>query len=443
MTKEMLPYDLDSEESTIGSLLIDSESIIEIDNIISADDFFSEQNQLIYSACHNIYSRGSAINQVTVAEELIHMGKIDDIGGIGYLSHLISIVPTSLHIKYYALIVKKCSINRRIISFGGQAASIGYKNDDDIKGTIEKLQQILNKLTASIDTDTLISPNQLASLGMNRYAKLEKGMGQSVLTGFNELDLETGGAFAGELWIFGGRAGIGKTSALLQIVENIGKQGNILLASLEMNWGAILDRMIASRLGVHPRSLRVGHYSEGFMKQIVDTVPQIAETNIYLFGKGLSLEGGITTDTLLREATKLKKSIGLSAIAIDYLGLFADEGKNLYEKTSAISGKLKRIAETLEVPIICAAQLSRVNEQMQGKKQIEHRPTLTSLRDSGSIEQDADVVLFLYRDDYYREIREEHPECNGIAELILAKQRQGESNITFILRWNSERRCYE
>jgi replicative DNA helicase len=298
---------------------------------------------------------------------------------------------------------------------------------------------MLANLGKSVVDNTILTPKEIADLGLEYYANLNKGLSPSALTGFKELDYETGGAFAGELWIFGGRPGIGKTSVLLQMAQSMSKQGNVLFASLEMNWRQLLDRMIASDLGIHPRSLRVGQYSEEFYDNILKALPKITEQNLYFFGRGiLSDQAGITTNILYHVASAMQNKIGLRAICVDYLGLFADEAKNLYEKTTHISARLKRMAESLEVPIICASQLSRSLEHEKGDK----KPSLHSLRDSGAVEQDADVVLFLYREDYYRDKLSEHPEAEGSAEIIIAKQRQGASNIEIPLTWDYDRRIY-
>ncbi len=436
MRESLPPYNIESEEAVLGSILIDPDCIFILK--LGSEDFFSEQNQLVFGAMLNLDKRKIPCNQITVAEELVRLGKLDEAGGAAYLSHLVAYCPSSVLVESYAKVVKDCSVNRRWISAASQIENIGYKNLDP-KESIDQIQHIVQGIASSIEDNSILTPTDIANNAMTKYASLEQGIGHSVLTGIQQLDYETGGAFKGELWILGARASLGKTTLLLQMAENMSRFGNVLVASIEMNSDSITDRRIATMLGVHPRSLRIGGYSDEFFKIITHAVPKLAEQNIFFFGKDVR-EGmaGITTDTLFRVANKIKMKYGLSAIVVDYLGLFADHARSLYERVSLISGNLKRIAESLEVPIISASQLSRAQEHEKNR-----RPNLSTLRDSGSLEQDADVVLFLYREDYYRDLIQEHPELKGQAELIIAKQRQGEANIVIPLTWNTDRRIYE
>lgn len=427
-----VPFDLDAEEAVIGAILIDPECIRVLS--LSPSDFFTEQNQLVYQAM----LKTELPNQITVAHELAKMNKLDDAGGASYLSYLVSKTPTSIGVESYAKVVSDCAINRTIISASGQIEALASQNLNPAD-ILVKANQIYTSIGKSVLSDNLITPERLALMGADRYATLSHGLKTSVKTGFEQLDYETGGMFQGEMWILGGRTGHGKTSLAMQLAENMQIQGNILFASLEMNWRGLLDRMVASELQVHPRSIRIGNYYDDFYKQIVNTLPKMAEKNIYFLGKGLNIGSGVTTDMLFKIAETMKMTHGLSAIVVDYLQLLADGGKSSYERISIISTRIKQLLEALEVPGLILSQFSRGVEDRTNKSK---RPSLSDFRESGHIEEDADVALLMFRPDKYPELLLENPELRGTAELILAKNRQGDSDISIPLAWDNDRRIY-
>jgi replicative DNA helicase len=435
MRETLPPYNLDAEESVLGSILIDPDCISVLK--VYTEDFFSEQNQFVFGAMKNLDARKIPANEITVAQELANLGKLDEAGGASYLSHLVAHCPTSLHAEYYAKIVRDCATNRRWISAAGQIENIGYKNLEP-KESDEQIQKIIRGISTSIEDDSLITPKEWADKGADRYATLSRGARNSILTGIKQLDYETGGLFPGEMWVLGGFTGEGKTTLKMQIAEYMQLYGNVLDVSLEMNWRGLLDRSMASKLMVHPRSIRAGNYSDEFYEQIVNILPTIAETNIYLLGKGLTVGASISVDTLYNVAYKMKQRHGLVAIVVDYLQLLFDKGKTPYERVSNTSTQMKQILEALEVPGLVLSQFHRVD-----KNQKETRPTMSDNRDSGLIETNADGVLLMYRPEKYPKLIAEHPELRGTAELILAKNRYGDCDINIPLIWNNERRIYE
>lgn len=428
----MIPQNIDSERAVLGSILIDPDCVRILD--LAPADFFAEHHQLIYQAI----LRCQDPNQITVAHELVKMGKLDEIGGVSYLSDLVASTPTSVGVESYAKVVKDCALNRRLISVSEQIKDFASKNIDP-KDNVLKANNLLTSISRSVIGDSLITPERLANLGADRYATLSRGAKSSVRTGIPQLDYETGGLFQGEMWMLGGRAGHGKTTLAFQIADHIQTQGNVLFASLEMSWRGLMDREMASKLGVHPRSIRTGNYSDDFYKIIVNELPSIAKTNIYLLGRGLNIGAGITTDMLFKIAETMKLTYGLSAIVVDYLQLLADGGKSPYERVSLISTRMKQILEALEVPGLVLSQLSRSVEDRATKIK---RPNLSDFRESGRIEEDADIALLMYRPDKYPQILLDNPELRGTAELILAKNRYGDSDISIPLNWNNERRLY-
>jgi replicative DNA helicase len=565
MRETLPPYNLDAEESVLGSILIDPDCISVLK--VYTEDFFSEQNQFVFGAMKNLDARKIPANEITVAQELVNLGKLDDAGGASYLAHLVAHCPTSLHAEYYAKIVRDCATNRRWISAAGQIENIGYKNLEP-KESDEQIQKIIRGISTSIEDDSLITPKEWADKGADRYAKLSKGLKSSVHTGIQQLDYETGGLFQGEMWVLGGGTGQGKSTLAMQIAENMQLEGNVLIASLEMNWRGLLDRSIASKLSKHPRSIRVGNYSDEFYKEIFDMLPIIAETNIYLLGKGLTVGANISVETIYNVAYKMKVRHGLVAIIVDYLQLISDKNRTATERATSISTDLKRIVEALEVPGLILSQFHRPDE-----KKKDTRPSMHDFRDcvakdtkvlmasgklkpvteinddimvydaqtnqytkqradilyagtkniyrvttqlgfeidcsdghrfltyskykplkklsigeyitiagtklwqdriisiksigrqeaydlhvpiyhnyiangfivhnSGMVESNADGILLMYRPDKYPKIIEECPELRGTAELIMPKNRYGDSDITIPLMWNNERRIYE
>ncbi len=432
--------------AVLGSLLIDGESIHSIRTWLKTEDFFSPENQHVFGSCLNLCNRGEAINQITVAHELNSQKKLETIGGASYLSKLITGTPTSLHIEHFGRIVKNTAIQRRAISLGTQITELGYTETDTTK-LISEIGQRYLEIQKQVNVSHLITPMDSAKLALERYSRLAKGQEDAVTFGIPALDYETGGAFPGEYWIFGARPGVGKSSLLLGFAQHIGTaHGAVLFVSLEMAHGAIKDRQVAAELDIPVKVIRRGgydKYDEDLMERIIYSLGVIGEYKIYFYGiGGAGEEMGVTTTDLYSIASYMKMSYGLKAIIIDYLGMFADRfGQSSYERMSHISRRVKSMASTLDVPIICAAQLSRVLEHMQEK-----RPQLADIRESGRIEEDADSVVFLYRDDYYPDKRKEDtndPEYNlGKAELLIAKQRQGEANKRVDLVWDSSRRCY-
>jgi replicative DNA helicase len=429
---EMIPRNDDGEMAVLGAILIDPDCI----RILSLEpsDFFLSEHQLIYTAM----LKCETPNEITVPHELNRMGKLEEAGGVSYIVGLVARAVTSVGVESYARVVKDCSVNRKIISASEQISAMASLNVDP-KDNLLKANQMLSTIGKSVLTDSLITPNKLALMGADRYATLSHGLKTSIKTGFEQLDYETGGMFQGEMWLLGGRASHGKTSLAMQIADNMQTQGNILFASLEMNWRGLLDRMISSELAVHPRSVRIGNYYDEFYKQIVNTLPKMAEKNIYFLGRGLNTGAGVTTDMLFRIAETMKLTHGLSAIIVDYLQLFADGGKSPYERVSLISTRTKQVLEALEVPGLILSQLSRGVEDQHNKSK---RPTLTSFRETGRLEEDADVALLMFRPDKYPELLMENPELRGTAELILAKNRQGDSDISIPLAWDNDRRIY-
>ena len=441
--EKLPPHDIDAEEAAIGSLLIDGTAIYKIAAFLQQLDFHHEQNQWLYGACLSLYYRNEAINQITVAQELDRQGRLEACGGAAYLSHLIANCPTSLDVEHYAQIVYRLSVMRHLINASRQIAAIGYEADPDTEASLSKAEDILFKLHRGQFTRDLVPIRQVLDKYFETVAPspvTEEGHAEPiphVLTGFAGLDEFLGGLQHSDLIIAAGRPSMGKTSLALNIARNAGvEQGAcVALFSLEMAQEALVLRLLSSESGVNLRQVRLGLHTEADEKRIMDATGILSEAPIYIDDSPQ-----LRVAEMRGKARRLYYERGIDLIIVDHLGLVQGDGRieNRVQEISYISRSLKALARDLNVPVIAVSQLSRASEFRAS-----HRPQLSDLRDSGSIEQDADVVLFVYRDDYYsnrEEWESQHPDKDypeGIAEIIIAKHRNGpigQINLRFNLR---------
>ena len=430
MNNEKLPpHDIDAEEAVIGSLLIDGAAIYKIATLLDQRDFYHEQNQWLYGACLSLYQRNEAINQITVAQELDRQGKLEACGGAAYLSHLISIVPTSLDIEHYAQIVYRLSISRHLINAAGQIAAIGYEAAPDVDTSLSKAEDILFRLRHGQAPRDFIHIRQV----LDKYFETPptpsvKGDVEAipyVLSNFAGLDEFLGGFQRSDLIIVAGRPSMGKTSLALSIAREAAvRQGAcIALFSLEMAREPLVLRMLASEANVDSRRVRLGLQNEEEEKRIMEATGRLSETPIYIDDSPQ-----LRVVEMQSKARRLRYERNIDLVIADYMQLMQGDGRgeSRVQEVSYISRSLKALARELDVPVLAVSQLSRAPEWRAS-----HRPQLSDLRESGGIEQDADVVIFIYRDDYYhsrREWEELHPDEDypeGIADIIIAKHRNG------------------
>lgn len=435
MKDTLPPYDLDAEEAVLGSLLIDSEAISEIVTIIGAEDFFSEQNQYVFSACHNLFNRDEAINQITVAQELVRLGKLEEAGGAAYLSHLVAIVPTSLHIRYYAEIVYRLSTMRRLISAAGQIEAIGYKADPDIDMSLTRAEDIIFKLRTRQSKGDFIPIQDALNIyfedaGRTTY---ERDM-QNIRTGFTAIDNALGGLQRSELIILAARTSIGKTSLALNIARNAAVQQKACVAifSLEMSRREIVQRLLSSEANIQSDHFRSGRFSELEERLLHrDIIPRLADTSIYIDDTPNMRIGEIRS-----KAKRLHLKQRIDLVVLDYIQLCRGDthSDNRVQEITEITQSLKALARELDASVLALSQLSRyIEHRQEGKRQKQQvKPQLSDLRDSGSIEQDADVVMFIHRpekiyteDEWIREYGDAEPYPRGVAQIIISKNRNG------------------
>ncbi len=432
-TDKLPPHSLDAEEAVLGSVLIDGEMIRTI--TLLPEDFYHEQYSIIYHNMLKLKEEGKGINQITIAQKLDESGKLEEAGGVGILSHLISVTPTSLDCQHYADIVQRLSSSRRLILAGEAIAKMGYEPDAEATANLVKADKLLLDLRKTAGGSHIITPEDRMRLLTERYTNLyAKEEGIAIETGLIDLDKRLGGGlFPGDLVILGARPGVGKTTLMETIANNIGQSNNVLFCSAEMNVESLSDRDVAGQIGIPVEQVRFGNYDDDTIKVILDkALPWISALNIYHLDFTRSYQ--ITTANIYQAAYELQMRHGLSLIVVDYLGLLTDRyGSNNNERIGYMTRTLKEMAMTLEVPLLVAHQLNRGSEVRDDK-----RPQLHDLRDSGNVEQDADIVMFLYRESYYKKDSD-----SKVTEILIAKQRQGASGKRVKVLWDEKHQIYQ
>jgi replicative DNA helicase len=431
MAEEKLPpHDIEAEEAVIGSLLIDPDAILKVAVALKPEDFFSETNRLIYQACLSLYQRNEVINQITVAHELMRQDKLEQIGGAAFLSHLISSVPTSLHVEYYAQIVSDTAVMRRLIAAAKQIQALGYEASPEVEASLNKAEDILFQVRMKREPRDFIPIRDALGQYFEKGGPptaLREGEIPHILTGFAALDDFLGGLQRSDLIVLAARPSLGKTSLALNIARNaaINQKACVALCSLEMSRDAVVQRLLASESGVDSRKVRLGRFSEQDEVKIMEASGILSEAPIYIDDSPQ-----LRAVDIRSKVRRLHFERNIDLIIIDYLQLIQGDGKNetRVQEISKITRALKTLARELNVPVLTVSQLSRAVEW-----RAVHVPQLADLRESGSIEQDADVVIFIYRDDMYFSPEdwskvhdiEKEPYPRGIADIHIAKHRNG------------------
>lgn len=431
MENQIPPHDLDTERALLGSIIISYEVMDEF--TLSPSDFYHEVHMIIYQAMVELKKFGTAISEITIGDQLSRMDKLEFCGGAAYLIHLKTCTPTPLDAVYYAEIVKRLSISRQLIEAGNEIIKIGFSNPVDTSKALSDCDEKLVNVRKSGVSSAILTPKERASKLFDRYHELATSeMAMALHTGIPDLNKILGGGFYnGDVVIVGARTGVGKTTMLRYLADQMALQGNVLFCSAEMDNNSLSDREVAQALGVPVNVIRLGKYGEPLATNITDVVGKMSEKNVFIYD-----DLPLTTDKILQCALTMQLRHGLVAIVVDYLGMLDDEyGRNSYERVGYMSRKIKQIARKLDVPVVIAHQLNRELEKRDDK-----RPHLFDLRDSGSIEQDADIVLFLYRDSYY--IPKNEGEAD-ITEIIVAKQRQGDANFVVKVRYDKPHQAYQ
>jgi replicative DNA helicase len=435
-TGSLPPHDIAAEEATIGSLLIDGDQLANCGRL-SASDFYHEPHMNIYAAIQTIHSRHDAINQITVATELQRIGKLEDCGGVSYLVHLCTVVPTPLDCNSYAAIVVRHSVSRKAITLGDKIASVGYESCPDEQMTVERVTSLVTDFRRhSGKFGGIVSPHDTADMTMDMMTKYKNKTTPVVHWAWPNIDRLTCGLQPAELTIIGARPSVGKSQLMLEVAESADNQGkNVLFVSAEMSIEHLLERKISRLLRKSIRQLRAGDITEADEDLITEKAGELAESHIYW------LAAGASSATVYSEALRLQEQIGLDIVFVDYLqklGDCYDQRENQNIRVGRACKTLKDMAFDLNIPVVVASQLSRGIEHRGEDDQI---PTLSDLRDSGSIEQDADVVFLLHRDvDGESSDGGEHDP--SVLFLKMAKNRQLGTAPHEELHWNEEQHRY-
>lgn len=413
---KVLPHNLEAEEALLGSIFINSEGLYKIMDVTLAEDFYSPANKEIYDAIITLFSEKSPIDLITATEILERRGVLDKIGGATYLSRIVNSVPTASHIVQYANIVKEKKILRDLITTAHEILAMGYQEDEKIDITLDSAEQLLFKVAQKTLKQGFIPLRTMLAETFERIDYLHKNKGdlRGVSTGFDDLDSLLGGLQKSDLVILAARPSMGKTSFALNIALNAAINVNIPVAifSLEMSKDQLVDRLISSTANVDAWKLRKGELGE-------DDFPKIGEAMDILDRAPIFIDdsSNISVMEMRAKARRLKSENGLGLIIVDYLQLMGGGNiENRVQEISEISRSLKGLARELDVPVLALSQLNRALEARPDK-----RPLLSDLRESGSIEQDADVVMFVYREVYYNK----DTDRKNIADILIRKHRNG------------------
>lgn len=420
-TEKLIPHDTDAEESVIGSLLLAEDSAGKVVEIgLKPEDFYLEKAQKIYAGCTALAERRVSINQITLAQELASQGTLQTAGGAAYLSHLIAKCPTPLDLRWYAEIVKRLSIYRQLINAGQQIIELGQSAQADMGKALGKADDMILNVRRGNIPSPIVTPEERTQQAIARYTKLHTiEAGVAIKSGLIDLDRFMGGGFYnGDMVIIAARPGVGKSTFAQTIANNVGFTSPVLFCSAEMNVDSLSDRDVASIVGKPISVIRLGGYDPDLYCDITgQALEYVRHQNVYYYQ-----DIPMTTEKILQAGIAMKLRYGLTLVVVDYLGLLDDDyGRSQYERVSYISRKMKQVARMLDVPVLALHQLSRALEE-----RVDKRPQLFDLRDTGKLEEDADVVLFLYRESYYAD-HEQGP-VSGETEILVAKQRQGPGN---------------
>ena len=420
------PHDIEAEQAVLGSMLADSEAVNAAVEVLKEEAFYRDDNRVIYQAIINLYNKSEPIDILTLKDELESMNKFEQVGGYEYLASLPDKVPTTANVQKYIKIVEEKSILRNLIRTANEIIELGYNPTEDVEDIMDGAEKKI--------FDIMQSKNQkgyspIKDVLVESFTKLEELYNRKqhitgVPTGFSELDYKTAGLHGSELILVAARPAMGKTAFALNIATNAALRGNapVAIFSLEMSKDQLVNRILCSEAMVDSNKVRTGKLEEDDWIKLAGAIGPLSESEIYIDDTP-----GISVMEIRTKCRKLKKEKKIGLVVIDYLQLVQGSNKRIgsrEQEISEISRSLKILAKEINVPVIALSQLSRAVEQRP-----DHRPMLSDLRESGAIEQDAGIVMFLYRDDYYNK----ESEKKDIAEVIIAKQRGGSTGTVELL----------
>ena len=412
------PQNIEAEQAVLGAMLIKKEAIIEVQEILRPDDFYREIHRIVYEAMVRLQNNDEAVDLVTLTEELRKTDMLDKVGGLGFITQLANIVGTAANVSYHAKIVKEKAELRNLINVATEIAGKAYEDSDEVENIMDEAEKKILAVASRQGGGAFESMKNIVMRTFERINILYESKGglTGISSGFKDLDKLTAGLQKSDLILVAARPSMGKTAFTLNIASYVGLHGgSVAFFSLEMSKEQLMQRMLCSEGGIDASRLRTGQLDEVEWNKMVGVADKMSRAPIYIDDTA-----GITVMELRSKARRLKAEHGLDLIIIDYLQLMqgraSKNSDNRQQEISEISRSLKALARELDVPVIALSQLSRSVESRQIKK-----PMLSDLRESGSLEQDADIVMFLYREDYY----DKDTENKNITEIIVAKHRNG------------------
>ncbi len=416
--KRVLPHSMEAEQSVIGAMIMDRDAIVSASEILTGEDFYNKQYGVLFETMVALHDAGSAVDLVTLQNKLKEKDVPPEVASPEFIRDLITAVPTSANIKYYANIVAEKATLRRLIRLNEEIANTCYAGKESLEEILETTEKRVFDLIQRRNTGDFVPIRQVVMNAMERIERASKNKGNvtGIATGFMDLDYKTAGLQPSDLVLIAARPSMGKTAFVLNVAENIAFKQNMTVAmfSLEMSKEQFVNRLFSMEARVDAQHIRTGNLNDAEWESLIESAGVIGKSNLIIDDTP-----GITVAELRSKCRKFKLEFDLKLIIIDYLQLMSGSGRrgdNRQQEISDISRALKALARELHVPVVALSQLSRAVEQRP-----DHRPMLSDLRESGAIEQDADVVMFLYRDDYYNP----DTERKGIMEIIIAKQRNG------------------
>jgi len=409
------PQDLAAEQSVLGGMLLSKDAIADVIEILRSNDFYRPAHEIIYESIIELYGHGEPVDPVTVSAELTKRGEIAKVGGAPYLHTLLSSVPTAANANYYARIVREQSILRKLIEAGTKVVQLGYAGEGEVDDTVDKAQAEIFAVTERRASEDYVKLNTLLPEALDQIEAISRGtVVEGVTTGFKELDILTNGLHPSNMIVLAARPAMGKSTLGLDIARNasIHNKATSVIFSLEMSRSEITMRMLSAEARVPLNSIRSGQLSDEDWARLARRMGEISEAPLFIDDSP-----NLSMMEIRAKARRLKQRHDLKLIIIDYLQLMTSGKRveNRQQEVSEFSRQLKLLAKELEIPVVAISQLNRSPEQRSDK-----RPMLSDLRESGSIEQDADVVILLHRDDVY-----DSQNRPGEADLMVAKHRNG------------------
>ena len=410
------PHSIEGEQSVLGAMLLDKEAITAASDRLRGEDFYKEAHREIYEAIMDVYNKDEPVDLITLSDELKKRGTLESIGGTVYLADLSEAVTTTANIKYYLDIVEEKSVLRKLIKASDDIISMGYKADDELNSIIEAAEKKIFDITQRRSSEGFAI---IKDVLLDNFTKIEemskkKGGITGLESGFTDLDNLTAGLHKSDLLLIAARPAMGKTTFGINMAQNVALKGHsVAIFSLEMSKEQLVQRMLSTQSHVELGKIINGTLSEDDWPKLINAMGPLSKAKVFIDDTP-----GISMMEMKAKCRKLKIEQGLDLVLVDYLQLMSGDGKieSRQQEISAISRGLKGLAKEMDCPVIALSQLSRAPELRS-----DHRPILSDLRESGAIEQDADIVMFLYRDEYY----DEESEKKGIGEVIIAKHRSG------------------